>query len=169
MKTAIIILVIVVIAIVLRPVVFKKQAIVNNVTNNSSEVIATSTVSNGTSSIPDALSNEATSTNAVKEPVKKDPVKTTTKATTTDNVVKDGPKTYTLTEIARHNNSSDCWTTIFGNVYDLTRYADSHPGGEAIYRGCGREATNMYNSVSKHRSSSSLQKLNTLMIGVLEG
>src|SRR5882724_3561566 len=41
------------------------------------------------------------------------------------------PGTYTLADVARHRTQSSCWTTIDGNVYDLTSWIPQHPGGEA--------------------------------------
>lgn len=32
-------------------------------------------------------------------------------------------------EIARHQAESDCWLTIHGKVYDVTKYLVEHPGG----------------------------------------
>src|SRR3989344_745769 len=36
---------------------------------------------------------------------------------------------FTLSEIALHSTSTDCWTAIRGNVYNLTPFVSSHPGG----------------------------------------
>lgn len=35
----------------------------------------------------------------------------------------------TVTELQRHNSPGDCWVAVGGIVYDLTGFADSHPGG----------------------------------------
>ena len=48
----------------------------------------------------------------------------------------------TAAEIAKHSSASDCWSVVSGNVYDLTGYANSHPGGaSAISALCGKDAT----------------------------
>jgi hypothetical protein len=53
-----------------------------------------------------------------------------------------GGTTLNMTEIAKHASSSDCWILIGGNVYNVTSYLDSHPGGKArILRYCGQDAT----------------------------
>ncbi len=53
--------------------------------------------------------------------------------------------TYTISMISEHNNSSDCWMIIGDNVYDVTDYISSHPGGEeSITNGCGINATTLF-------------------------
>ncbi|GIX65112.1 cytochrome b5-like heme/steroid binding domain-containing protein, putative [Babesia caballi] len=32
-------------------------------------------------------------------------------------------------EVAKHTSANDCWVIYKGNVYDVTRYLDVHPGG----------------------------------------
>lgn len=53
-------------------------------------------------------------------------------------------------DISSHNNKNDCWMIIDGQTYDLTSFIDSHPGGKAILKGCGKDATEMYKGVSAH-------------------
>lgn len=57
-------------------------------------------------------------------------------------------QTYTLTEIAQHNQADDCWFAIEGKVYNVTPFIASskHPGGEAILQGCGKDATELFNT-----------------------
>lgn len=57
---------------------------------------------------------------------------------------------YTLANIALHASESDCWMGINGAVYDVTEYIDQHPDGKSILRGCGTDATLMYEQVRKH-------------------
>jgi cytochrome b involved in lipid metabolism len=44
----------------------------------------------------------------------------------------DDPECITMDELARHNTATDCWTGLYGNVYDLTDYSNSHPGGARV-------------------------------------
>lgn len=54
---------------------------------------------------------------------------------------------YTWEEVAKHNTKDDAWIVVRNsrskvlNVYDITAYIDDHPGGDAILRNIGREAT----------------------------
>ena len=35
---------------------------------------------------------------------------------------------YTKEDVAKHSTATDLWTVIDGDVYDLTEFADMHPG-----------------------------------------
>jgi cytochrome b involved in lipid metabolism len=50
--------------------------------------------------------------------------------------------TYTATEVAKHNTGTDCWSVVDKNVYDLTSYVSSHPGGSSVIKAiCGKDGT----------------------------
>ena len=58
-----------------------------------------------------------------------------------------GAKTLSLSEVAKHNQASDCWQAISGNVYDFTSYLDQHPAGaEIMITYCGKDATQAYDT-----------------------
>ena len=61
--------------------------------------------------------------------------------------VKIDPTTpYTPEEVATHNNEGDCWSSINGNVYNLTRWINEHPGGPSpILQLCGHDGSTMFN------------------------
>jgi cytochrome b involved in lipid metabolism len=54
---------------------------------------------------------------------------------------------YTREEVAKHNTETDLWIilkdqqTAEFRVYDLTPYVDEHPGGPAIMRNAGGDAS----------------------------
>jgi len=54
---------------------------------------------------------------------------------------------YSLDEVAEHDNRDDCWLAIEGKVYDVTSFVGGglHPGGLIILQGCGKDATAMFN------------------------
>jgi hypothetical protein len=50
-----------------------------------------------------------------------------------------------LTDVAGHNTDDDCWTVIDNHVYNLSKYAEEHPGGVgAIRESCGTDSTKRY-------------------------
>lgn len=51
---------------------------------------------------------------------------------------------FTLAEISPHSTEDSCWLAINGNVYDVTEFIASHPGGKALLEGCGTDATQLY-------------------------
>jgi len=65
-----------------------------------------------------------------------------------------GTMTLSNAEIRTHNSKSDCWSIVNGNVYNLTSYVSSHPGGQSVIANiCGKDGssafTNQHNSQSK--------------------
>jgi cytochrome b involved in lipid metabolism len=83
--------------------------------NNSSQVDSTST-----NTTPSTL-------NSTTSPVKN--VSTTTPS-------------LTMSELAKHNSSKNCWLLISGKIYDVTSFINQHPGGaNEILKNCGTDAT----------------------------
>lgn len=64
---------------------------------------------------------------------------------------------FTKEEVATHDNRNDCWTIIEGNVYDVTTFISSHPGGSEILRACGIDATTLF----RHRTTEDGQQVGT--------
>lgn len=57
-----------------------------------------------------------------------------------------GPQKITAAQVSTHNSAQSCWTSISGNVYDLTAWINQHPGGKsAILRLCGVDGTAAFN------------------------
>ncbi|KAM0786533.1 hypothetical protein ACM66B_001990 [Microbotryomycetes sp. NB124-2] len=74
-------------------------------------------------------------------------------------------KTFTVDEVARHKTDGDLWTIINGDVYDLSRFAAMHPGGEGVLLDkdvAGKDSTDLF--FSMHRSEV-LQKYARYKIG----
>ncbi|KAL7687113.1 putative fatty acid desaturase, cytochrome b5-like heme/steroid binding domain superfamily [Plasmopara halstedii] len=54
--------------------------------------------------------------------------------------------TYTWQDVAKHNTAKSAWVIIRGFVYDVTEWADRHPGGrELVLLHSGRECTDTFN------------------------
>ena len=51
----------------------------------------------------------------------------------------------TMKEVEQHNTLVDCWTVIDNKVYDLSQYAEDHPGGAAAIKdSCGKDSTQRF-------------------------
>lgn len=51
----------------------------------------------------------------------------------------------TMKDVAANNTAKSCWSAIDGNVYDLTRWINSHPGGSsAITFLCGTDGSKAF-------------------------
>eukprot|EP00924_Labyrinthula_sp_SR-Ha-C_P002308 maker-scaffold_16-snap-gene-0.41-mRNA-1 protein AED:0.02 eAED:0.02 QI:82/1/1/1/1/1/3/45/532 len=46
-------------------------------------------------------------------------------------------KDFSRAEVAKHNKDDDCWVIIDNKVYDVTRFAPLHPGGERLLKEYG--------------------------------
>ena len=84
----------------------------------------------------------------------------------------DTSKNIAIDEVGKHAVSGDCWLAIEGNVYDVSSFIPKHPGENAILQGCGKDATEMFNSRPGKGTSHSEKArglLEDLQIGVLAG
>jgi cytochrome b involved in lipid metabolism len=110
--------------------------------------------------------------------------KTTSKTITSANavittpvVVPVGNIVLNMTEIVKHNKSSDCFLLISGKVYNITSFFGSHPGGNSVMAAtCGTDATDAYmtkdpNATSttggRNHSSNAVSMLAAYFIGNL--
>ena len=81
-------------------------------------------------------------------------------------------KSYSTTEVAKHDSSKDCWLIISNNVYDVSSFLSEHPGGSSmIVKYCGKEATKAFETQDRGfrggHSSSAKQMLGDYLIGTL--
>jgi len=68
-------------------------------------------------------------------------------------------------ELAKHNTKEDSWVALYGQVYDLTEYAEEHPGGaEAIWDVAGQDGTETFEAVHNREL---LESMGFSPIGVL--
>ena len=78
---------------------------------------------------------------------------------------------YTLTEIKKHNQATDCWLVINNKVYDLSVWINSHSGGkDAVIKACGSDATEYFQTKagSGTHSAYAHQKISDFLIGELK-
>lgn len=53
-----------------------------------------------------------------------------------------------FSELAQHSSQQSCWVAIHGQVYDVTEFLNSHPGGiNSILRWAGKDATKEYEPI----------------------
>ncbi len=75
---------------------------------------------------------------------------------------------YTIEEVAQHNTPEDCWTAINGEVANITSFFGKHPGGdENLGKACGKEATEIFESIKKH-DPNGYETLKNFTIGMLK-
>jgi cytochrome b involved in lipid metabolism len=59
-----------------------------------------------------------------------------------------------MEDVKKANTRAKCWSAIDGNVYDLTSWISSHPGGtSAILFLCGKDGTSSFKA--QHEGASS--------------
>src|SRR6185369_6462126 len=65
--------------------------------------------------------------------------------TPTSNTGTSTSQTFTMAEVATHNNAQSCYSVIDGSVYDLTKWINQHSGGpEAILSICGIDGSSAF-------------------------
>ena len=52
--------------------------------------------------------------------------------------------TYTMEEVSKHSKKEDCWLIIKGQVYNVTEFLSSHPGGSSIVVSVGGQDATEY-------------------------
>ena len=77
------------------------------------------------------------------------------------------PATYTMADVKKANSRSKCWSAINGNVYDLTPWISSHPGGAAaITFLCGTDGSNAYKAQHEGQGKPTM-RLSQYLLGPL--
>ncbi|KAK4101883.1 Inositolphosphorylceramide-B hydroxylase [Parathielavia hyrcaniae] len=63
--------------------------------------------------------------------------------------------TFTLAEVESHNSTKSCFVTLGKNVYDVTDFLDSHPGGaDLVLEYAGKDIKNILEDEASHAHSS---------------
>jgi len=79
-------------------------------------------------------------------------------------------KTYSINDVSKHNSKDDLWTYYKGKVYNITSFADKHPGGYIILQAGGKDLEKVWkdNNMSWHESNYLVQNtLKDYQIGIL--
>lgn len=67
---------------------------------------------------------------------------------------------FTRAEVEAHNSDKDCYVTLGDNVYDITDFLDSHPGGpELILEYAGKDVAQILKDEASHTHSESAYEI----------
>ncbi|KHN09170.1 Inducible nitrate reductase [NADH] 2 [Glycine soja] len=67
-------------------------------------------------------------------------------------------KTYTMSEVRRHNNADSAWIIVHGHVYDCTRFLKDHPGGtDSILINAGTDCTEEFEAIHSDKAKQMLE------------
>ena len=56
-------------------------------------------------------------------------------------------KSYTKSEVRKHNSAASCWSIVNGSVYDFTKWIGKHPGGGGVITAiCGKNGSAAFNA-----------------------
>jgi cytochrome b involved in lipid metabolism len=77
-------------------------------------------------------------------------------------------KSFSLSEVAKHDSQNDCWIIIDRKVYNATSYLGIHPGGaKEIVPYCGADATVPFEGMRKHGARAT-EDLSTIIVGTIK-
>ncbi|EAU80545.1 acyl-CoA dehydrogenase [Coprinopsis cinerea okayama7 len=80
-------------------------------------------------------------------------------------------KEYTLEEVAQHNKEGDVWIIVDAKIYDVSRFANMHPGGANVLYAegvAGKDATQPFFGLHRHEVLLRPQ-FQRLQIGTVKG
>ncbi|KYQ91307.1 cytochrome b5 A [Tieghemostelium lacteum] len=79
---------------------------------------------------------------------------------------------YTLEEISKHSSANDLWIVYNGEVFDVTKFIEDHPGGEQVLlENAGQDATQNFDDVGHSANANSMMqkyKIGTVKGGVVK-
>ncbi|KAK5582895.1 hypothetical protein RB653_004484 [Dictyostelium firmibasis] len=70
----------------------------------------------------------------------------------------DSVKYFTIEQIKKHNKKEDFWTIFRDKVYDLTDFWKTHPGGDIILEGAGKDMTFLFDDIGHSHDAEILLK-----------
>ncbi|XP_010538973.1 PREDICTED: nitrate reductase [NADH] 2-like [Tarenaya hassleriana] len=67
-------------------------------------------------------------------------------------------KTYSMSEVKKHNSADSCWIIVHGNIYDCTRFLKDHPGGlDSILINAGSDCTEEFDAIHSDNAKKMLE------------
>jgi len=120
--------------------IWKKGPVITATPTPKPSVSATPTPSQSATVKPSASATPSPSQSATQSP---SPTKSATpSASPTTALTK-----LTLEEVKKHDSGTSCWSIVYGNVFDLTKWITKHPGGAGVIRAiCGKDGTSAFES-----------------------
>jgi len=79
-----------------------------------------------------------------------------TAPTVATNSISQDAKQYTSTEVASHNQATDCWVIVDNKIYNVTDFVNIHPGGNKILAGCGKDISDLFNAKHSDKAKKTL-------------
>lgn len=79
--------------------------------------------------------------------------------------------TFTVAQVASHKSAKSCFVTVGRNVYDVTDFLDSHPGGsDLVLEYGGKDVSDILKDGASHtHSEAAYEVLDDSLVGHLEG
>ncbi|PPE02414.1 hypothetical protein GOBAR_DD00545 [Gossypium barbadense] len=67
-------------------------------------------------------------------------------------------KTFSMSEVNKHNSADSAWIVVHGNIYDCTRFLKDHPGGtDSILINAGTDCTEEFDAIHSDKAKKMLE------------
>lgn len=67
-------------------------------------------------------------------------------------------KTYSISEVKKHNSPQSAWIVVHGHIYDCTRFLKDHPGGaDSILINAGADCTEEFDAIHSDKAKKLLE------------
>lgn len=101
------------------------------------------------------------------QPASEEPANEPEQEEVVEEPVEEEPSGYTMAMVMENDDANSCWSVINGNVYDLTSWINSHPGGsQRILSLCGTDGSASFNSMHQGQSNPE-SRLQSFLLGPL--
>ncbi|KAK1555451.1 hypothetical protein Q3G72_026707 [Acer saccharum] len=68
-------------------------------------------------------------------------------------------KTFSMSEVKKHNSADSAWIIVHGNIYDCTRFLKDHPGGtDSILINAGTDCTEEFDAIHSDKAKKMLEE-----------